>query len=576
MDLDEFLRTFNVRAPNLMWLLGAGASAASGIPTAYDLIWQFKRTLYCSANRVSLRSCEDLSSPVVQQRLQRFFDGQARYPKAGASEEYSAYFEAAYPDASDRRSKIDEFVRDATPSFGHKALAAMLATGKSRLIWTTNFDRLVEDASVQQCGSTTRLVTAGIDNAELVLQALNEGRWPILAKLHGDFQSRRLKNVTGELQNQDATMRAALLESCRRFGLVVAGYSGRDDSIMDSLEAALDSANSFPAGIFWFHRPETNLLPRVNKFLDKAKQAGVKASLVTSVTFDELLGDILRQLDRIPDKLFASLEPTSITAGVSIARSGDNWPVLRMNALPVVQWPRRSRLVECTIGNTKAVREAIKAKKTDVVGARTKAGVIAFGSDTDIRTTFNDFGILGMTFQSLEAGRLGFESSELGLIRDAFRHALVARRPLNIRPGRGSDMCTLDDVRATDEEKATLEQVAKGRRGVIPQTDIRWTEAIRIRLEYRLDKMWCLLEPTIDTKPSLDPITKDKINTFRKNRSASRYNRQWNELLDCWVNLLVGKSSQMDFVAFNGADGADASFVVLRTTAFSRRSGEEL
>lgn len=34
MTIDEFLRVYPVRAPNLMWLLGAGAPAATGIPTA--------------------------------------------------------------------------------------------------------------------------------------------------------------------------------------------------------------------------------------------------------------------------------------------------------------------------------------------------------------------------------------------------------------------------------------------------------------------------------------------------------------------------------------------------------------
>jgi NAD-dependent protein deacetylases, SIR2 family len=63
MTLPEFLRAFPLRAQNLMWLLGAGASAASGIPTAYDMIWDFKRRLYCAEQRVSLQSCDDLTDP---------------------------------------------------------------------------------------------------------------------------------------------------------------------------------------------------------------------------------------------------------------------------------------------------------------------------------------------------------------------------------------------------------------------------------------------------------------------------------------------------------------------------------
>ena len=37
---DDFARRFSMRAGSLMWLLGAGASAPAGIPTAWDMIWE--------------------------------------------------------------------------------------------------------------------------------------------------------------------------------------------------------------------------------------------------------------------------------------------------------------------------------------------------------------------------------------------------------------------------------------------------------------------------------------------------------------------------------------------------------
>lgn len=32
-----------MRGGLLMWLLGAGASASAGVPTAWDMIWEFKQ-----------------------------------------------------------------------------------------------------------------------------------------------------------------------------------------------------------------------------------------------------------------------------------------------------------------------------------------------------------------------------------------------------------------------------------------------------------------------------------------------------------------------------------------------------
>ena len=57
---DDFARRFSMRPGGLMWLLGAGAFAAAGIPTAWDMIWEFKQQLYVSQRRVSPKSVADL------------------------------------------------------------------------------------------------------------------------------------------------------------------------------------------------------------------------------------------------------------------------------------------------------------------------------------------------------------------------------------------------------------------------------------------------------------------------------------------------------------------------------------
>jgi NAD-dependent SIR2 family protein deacetylase len=65
----EFLRASHARAANLMWFLGAGASAAAGIPTADNLTWQLKRSIFCAQQRASVRVFDNLSSSPVRDRL---------------------------------------------------------------------------------------------------------------------------------------------------------------------------------------------------------------------------------------------------------------------------------------------------------------------------------------------------------------------------------------------------------------------------------------------------------------------------------------------------------------------------
>lgn len=146
MDVEEFLRIHAVRAPKIMWLLGAGASAAAGIPTAYHMIWEFKRTLFCAAQRVPVAAVADLADPAVQARLQGHFDALGTFPAEGADDEYATFFEAAHPNEADRRAVIDRMVASAAPSYGHLVLAALLRLGRARVVWTTNFDSMVEDA----------------------------------------------------------------------------------------------------------------------------------------------------------------------------------------------------------------------------------------------------------------------------------------------------------------------------------------------------------------------------------------------------------------------------------------------
>jgi hypothetical protein len=74
IEANDFARRFSLRAGNLMWFLGAGASASAGIPTAWDMIWDFKQRLFISQRRVSTQSVADLSSPVIRAQLQNHID----------------------------------------------------------------------------------------------------------------------------------------------------------------------------------------------------------------------------------------------------------------------------------------------------------------------------------------------------------------------------------------------------------------------------------------------------------------------------------------------------------------------
>ena len=135
VDADDFARRFSLRSSNLMWMLGAGSSAPAGIPTAGDMIWDFKQTLFVSQRRVSPKMVADLSSPAIRVQLQAHIDSSGRLPQAGAADEYAALFEAVYPAEADRRIYLESKMRGAKPSYGHLALATFMRAQLTRLVW---------------------------------------------------------------------------------------------------------------------------------------------------------------------------------------------------------------------------------------------------------------------------------------------------------------------------------------------------------------------------------------------------------------------------------------------------------
>lgn len=98
LQLDEFLRSIkqNIDTPHSL-LLGAGASIESGIPSAADCIWDWKREIYLSQNPGAIGNFDNSKSEAVRRVIQRWIDSQNIYPAENSAEEYSYFAEKAYP-----------------------------------------------------------------------------------------------------------------------------------------------------------------------------------------------------------------------------------------------------------------------------------------------------------------------------------------------------------------------------------------------------------------------------------------------------------------------------------------------
>jgi len=571
MKLDEFFRLYPLRARNLMWLLGAGASVAAGVPSAYDLIWLFKRMIYCSRERIAAERLPDLSNDVFRRHLQAYFDSTGEFPKENDPAEYAVYFERALPDEQDRRRYLEQLLSTASPSYGHLVLAHLISLDRVRLVWTTNFDRLIEDAVAKISGTTSTLTVSTIHNPEVARDALNDSRWPLLIKLHGDFHSSRLKNIPSELLRQDDDLRQELARASQRFGLMVIGYSGRDASIMDTLDQIVATPNALPQGLFWFHRAEQPPATRVSNLIKRAREAGVRAEVLQIETFDEFLGDLATLVEGLYERVKSSLSPSDIRlTDASVPEPGSGWPILRMNALPVISFPEVVRRVDCAIGGTAAVRKAVQDASVDVIAVRSKEGVLAFGSDKDVRTAFDPYGIREFDLISVDHDKLAKEAAQWSLLYDAITHALVRELPLVMKRRRHPKILALDPSRVLADGHSLLRPLISAvgsLSGHIRGTNLQWIEAFRIRIEYRLNRLWLLIEPCLWVEGEGN---EEEAKRFVLDRLNKRFNKTWNAILDAWVHVIIPERER-EFRALGITDGVDAVFTVSSVTAFSRR-----
>lgn len=440
----------------------------------------------------------------------------------------------------------------------------------TRLVWTTNFDPLVADACAKVYDATGPLTTVALDAPDLASQLIGDGRWPVEVKLHGDFRSRRLKNTSDELRLQDQRLRQVLVDSGRRFGLVVAGYSGRDESIMDALEEALEHSGPFPAGLFWLHRGEDPPLPRVGKLLERAEGTGVETALVRVENFDEALRDLIRLIKGIDTTVldaFASERRRWSGAPHPGGRRG--WPVVRLNALPVIRMPSVCRRVVCQVGGYTEAREAVEQAGVEVLVARTRAGVLAYGADADVRTAFEAYGITDFDLHAIDTKRLRYESGERGLLRDALTRAVARQRSLDVNRRRSTDLLSPADP--DDNAWAPLRLLVGSLSGTVKDfPELQWREGIGTRLDWANDRLWLLVDPRTIFVGTTDD-NKAAAADFARERAVTRYNRQLNDLIAFWAGFLAGDGG--DLRALGIGDGVDAVFGLSSDTGFSRRAG---
>lgn len=212
-------------------LLGSGTSTAAGVPTGWGVIQQLVTRARVAAGETV--SDDDGVDPV--QWWDEHGDGQ---PLG-----YSNLLRSLAPTAAARRALLAGFFeptdeeRDAgqkIPGAAHRAIAELVQRGTVRVILTTNFDQLIEQA-LTAAGITFQVVAT--PSAITGMEPLTHARCTVI-KLHGDFTRIDQLNTVDELSTYPPELVELLRRVLDEYGLVINGWSGDwDHALVQAIEA---------------------------------------------------------------------------------------------------------------------------------------------------------------------------------------------------------------------------------------------------------------------------------------------------------------------------------------------------
>ncbi|MBU2981025.1 SIR2 family protein [Lentibacter algarum] len=217
-------------------LLGSGLSRAAEIPTGWEITTDLVRRM---ATAQGVEPQDDW--------------GKWYFEKEGKVPNYSELLAQLATTPAERRAILHSYIEPdeedreegrKVPTSGHKAIAKLVRDGHIRVIVTTNFDRLMENA----------LRDVGVEPTVITSPDVLQGAEPLthsacyILKVHGDYKDARILNTDDELDAYPDAYNTLLDRIFDEHGLIVCGWSGEWDH---ALRAAISRVRNRRYPLFW-------------------------------------------------------------------------------------------------------------------------------------------------------------------------------------------------------------------------------------------------------------------------------------------------------------------------------------
>lgn len=317
--LTTLLRGEDDRWP--LFLLGAGASFRSGIPTAADAVKQIARIVYSERKLLGARPPERVKPTEWESwlREQKWFIADSDR----LAENFPALVENLLIPAEFRKRILLDIMNPVNGvSAGYGIIADFVMRGLVRTILTTNFDPCLPDAlrsrqpHIKHIGEVNR---GPGDFDEFDVFSKCQIVW-----LHGKAEQYSDKNAAGEISVLDEKLLQLIRPLLRASPIIVMGYRGAEPSVMEGLFGQSDAGRlDFRNGVYWCVRPNQPMHPRVQALADRLRS---NFTLLEIDGFDEALQQVSKGLigkDRFSGSQARSAVPAQrsfdeqIVAGIS-------------------------------------------------------------------------------------------------------------------------------------------------------------------------------------------------------------------------------------------------------------------
>jgi tetratricopeptide (TPR) repeat protein len=243
-SLIDTIRNCSVAGKRYCFILGAGASKASGIKTGTEMAKEWLKEM-------KKNEPKDLQEWIEKEKID-INDPGSHYSKI-----YEQRFRV---DPASGFIRLQNEMEKAIPSPGYYFLSEIIYDTQNKLVITTNFDSLIEDSLYIYKNKNALVITH--ESLAKYIDVLPKR--PTVIKVHRDLLLQP-KSGQADVKKLSKGLKSSLQRVMDIYDPIIIGYGGNDGSLMDFLKMVASKNKN----IYWCYKKDNSVNKEIYELLDK-------------------------------------------------------------------------------------------------------------------------------------------------------------------------------------------------------------------------------------------------------------------------------------------------------------------